>query len=476
MTNSNLNDLYKAWSGHEADQIEALAPSGSDRKYYRLSGERGIVIGVENENKEENSRFCYFAKLFKEHGINVPEVLILAKDGKSYLQEDLGAQSLIDIINLEKAEGNFPSTYLTSLYKSALDQLIELHFKVQRFVDYSQCFPKSEFDLEMIGWDLNYFKYCFLKAQKPDLNDILLERDFSKLKQRLEIIPKNNFMYRDFQSRNIMTKKDEIYLIDFQGGLRGPGIYDLASLIYQARAGLPVKMKTELINYYFENCKEYLSVSRERFDEWMDSILILRITQTLGAYGFRGLYQKKESFIQSIPAAVSNLFRLLSSNQLSKEFSYLYEIISEVNDKYNNSVGMSVDKLIIRISSFSYKKGGIPSDYSGNGGGFVFDCRGILNPGRFDEYKELTGLDNTVIDFLKKKTKAESFINNSFGLVALTIENYIDRKFEHLMISFGCTGGQHRSVYCAERLYQELTKDNRISIQLEHVEQGIKRT
>ena len=337
-------------------------------------------------------------------------------------------------------------------------------------VDFSKGFPRPAFDRQSIQWDLNYFKYYFLKLSGLNFDEQLLEDDFECLTNRLLEVPSDYFMFRDFQSRNIMLDGEERFYIDFQGGRKGPLQYDLASLLFDAKAGLPQEFRLDILDYYKSNIPEKHQQAEFVSDFWL--FAMVRIMQAMGAYGYRGLYEKKEHFIKSIPLALKNLSLVLEQVD-APSMSYLLSLLKALpmapalqaylpNKKKNN--------LIVRINSFSFKKG-IPVDESSHGGGFIFDCRAIHNPGRYQEYKALTGMDSEVIEFFKTVPEMEQFLSHVYDLVDASVSRYIERDFDSLMVNFGCTGGQHRSVYCAEKLTKHLKDKYDVELILHHIEQ-----
>lgn len=458
--------LFEAWTGEKALEINQLPISGSSRQYFRIIGTHKTIIGAYNSKWEENEAYISFTNHFQKYNIPVPKIELVSDDKLSYLVEDMGDDSLYNHVISCKGKLN---AEVVELYKKSLGYLINMQVEASKTLDYSVCYPVARFDADAIQWDLNYFKYSFLMLSGVAYNELLLEKDFKVLKEYLLTIPMDYFMFRDFQSRNILIKGNEPYFIDFQGGRKGPLTYDVASLLYQAKAQIPDDTRMELFNFYYEKLSKQISVDYQQLRNSFKGFSILRTLQVLGAYGFRGFFEKKPHFIESIPFAIHNLKSLVLSNDLPVEMPHL-KLIAEklkapVLDKWvENST------LTVSITSFSYRKG-IPSDPSDNGGGFVFDCRSIHNPGRYDEYKQLTGKDQAVIDFFERENEMDEFLDNVFRLVDKSVEVYQKRCFGHLMVSFGCTGGQHRSVYSAERLASHLKEKYSLNINLWHREQ-----
>jgi len=427
------------------------------------------AIGAFNPDHKENNAFITFTKHFKSNGLRVPEFYIDDKKSGTYLIEDLGDITLFSLLSKTRKDKKFPEK-VTSFYKQALKHLIRFQFDASKGLDYSVCYPRISFDKQSIMWDLNYFKYYFLKLTKTVFDEQLLENDFSKFAEFLLSADINNFMYRDFQSRNIMIKDEKLYFIDYQGGRKGALQYDVASLLYDAKADLPQKIRDELVEFYTEILFNKTKVNREEFLKHYYGYVLIRILQAMGAYGFRGLYEKKVHFLKSIPFAIKNLKWLLDKKLLPDGLPELQKSLQNIiNNKELSKFEFqeSHDKLKVTINSFSYKQG-IPIDLSGNGGGFVFDCRSLPNPGRLEKYKELTGRDKDIIFFLENKSTVKDFLENIFKISEDSVKNYIERKFTSLVINFGCTGGQHRSVYSAEKLTAYLKSKFDITVELNH--------
>jgi len=336
-------------------------------------------------------------------------------------------------------------------------------------------------------FDLNYFKYCFLKPSGLEFNEVRLQDDFERLADELlaasalrlsdgTFYDGPAFMLRDFQSRNVMVSDGNPYFIDFQGGRRGPVHYDVASFVWHARSGYPAALRDRLAETYLDALTEYVNVDRADFMRTLRVFVLFRTLQVLGAYGFRGMVENKAKFVTSIPAAIQSLKEQLSDcqDEFAGAYPYLYETLRQLAELPRFAVPDSESAgLTVTVYSFSFHKG-IPYDPSGNGGGYVFDCRSIHNPGRYEPYKKLTGRDREVIDFLENDGEVFGFLEHVYGVVDPHVETFDGRGFRNLMVSFGCTGGQHRSVYCAEHLAAHLAeKYPAVSVRLIHREQGI---
>ena len=472
--------------GETPKEILPIVESGSARKYFRIITDNKSLIGTYSSNIEENEAFLCFSKHFHDLGLNVPEVFAVNEERTCYLQSDFGDDNLFAHVQKALIASSGPSTgsgtlapyseNVIELYKKALSHLVKLQVLGYQGLDYSKAYPTERFDRQAIIDDLNYFKYYFVKPHEEiDFNETRLGKDFEAFADFVSQAPCDFFMYRDFQSRNIMVKDGELYFIDFQGGRKGPLNYDVVSLLYQVKAQVPQAIRDELVNYYKAELSQYMSPEAVKFDTYQPYFVYLRLMQVLGAYGFRGLIQKKSHFIESIPYALREIEALSKGTPLTA-YPELQSVISQLNKldaKYAALIAPPAGKLTVTINSFSFKKG-YPSDFSGNGGGFVFDCRALPNPGREPEFKTKTGRDWEVIDYLLAKPPVHVFIDHVKGIVGQSVDNYRERHFSNLMISFGCTGGQHRSVFFAQTIYEWLKATYPdIHLKLNHIERKI---
>ena len=468
-----LEQLFVKYKHENVKNIEELPSSGSNRRYFRLTGESGdTVSGVKGTSVEENIAFIKISDHFYRQGIPVPRVFAVSDDNNFYIQEDLGDEILFKATEKGRTCGSF-SEQERELLRKTMAKLPEIQFLGADGLDFSICYPQPEFDERMISFDLNYFKYCFLKATGLDFSEIKLEDDFQRMSDILMRSTSATFLYRDFQSRNVMLVNGEPYFIDFQGGRKGPIYYDVASFVWQAKANYSEELREELVQTYLNSLRKYMPVDETYFRQQLRHFVLFRTLQVLGAYGFRGYFEKKPHFLQSVPYAIDNLRRLL--REPFTEYPYLSGLLTELTQMKQFSELNPERKLEVRIYSFAYKKG-IPNDITGNGGGYVFDCRAINNPGKYEHYKHFTGLDQEVIKFLEDDGGVFAFLDNVYSLVDSHVQRFIERKFTHLMVCFGCTGGQHRSVYCAERLAEHLSKKFDVDIQIIHREQDIEKS
>ena len=463
--------------GETPKDILPIAASGSARKYYRIVTDKRSVIGTYSENTEENEAFLTFSRHFHDLGLNVPEVFAVNKERTSYLQSDFGDDNLFAHVQKSLMAGGFGENVI-QLYKTALKHLVKFQYIGYQGLDYSKAYPTPSFDRQAILDDLNYFKYYFVKPHEEiDFNETRLGKDFEALAEFVSQAPCDFFMYRDFQSRNIMVKNNELYFIDFQGGRKGPLNYDVVSLLYQVKAQIPQAVRDELILYYKEELMQFVNPEEVKFDLYQPYFVYLRLLQVLGAYGFRGLIQKKSHFIESIPYALKELKTWNEKHPLTNypELQHVLSQLSTLNypTTLNSQLSTLNSKLTVTINSFSFKKG-YPNDFSGNGGGFVFDCRALPNPGREPEFKTKTGRDWEVIDYLMAKPPVHIFLGHVKGIVGQSVDNYRERHFSNLMVSFGCTGGQHRSVFFAQTIYEWLKATYPdIHLKLNHIERKI---
>lgn len=470
-----VSQLYKKWSGQEPDSIDLLPESGSERRYFRLKGKGHSVIGTFGENIRENETFQYFTEHFHKKGLPVPQFLALAEDKRSYLQSDLGDSSLLS--ELEK-EGETSTVY--QLFQQTVQSLARLQVQADEGLDYTRCLTNQEFGKQAILADLLYFKYYFLDALRKPYDKQKLIDDFDALSNYLTHTEYKYFLFRDFQSRNVLVHGQKVWFIDYQGGMKGAPQYDLASLLWQAKANLSEAWKEKLLSDYLDALDREIGkpVNRTVFGSQYNGYVLIRLLQVLGAYGFRGLFERKAHFLTSIPLALSNLKTYLSKQSIGialPEFEKVLQlcISDEIVQRFTPTQATEQTPLVVKIQSFSYRNE-IPKDSSDNGGGFVFDCRGIVNPGRVEHMKTQTGRDKPVKDFLEQQTLMPDFLNSVYDLVDITVEEYIKRGFESLMVSFGCTGGQHRSVYAADALARHLRNKFKVNVELRHLVQDEK--
>lgn len=454
-TEQILTELAHNCSGKQVTFCTPLPASGSNRRYYRLTLDDGTtLIGAYNEDVAENEAFFSYTDSFVNHGLHAPHLLCVHPDRQHYLQQDLGTSTLYDYLCAHRDEQGNPSPETVAYYEQAVRQLPRWQMSGRQGLDFSVAYPRPAFDRQSMQWDLNYFKYYFLKLLHVPFNEQKLEEDYNTLIQYLLSTEGDYFLFRDFQSRNIMIDQDQVYFIDYQGGRKGALQYDIASLLYDAKADLPASLRIHLLEVYMETLSQYVCFDREQFLSFFQSFALIRILQSMGTYGYRGYFERKSHFLQSIPYAARNLTELLdhfsgpSLPELTKALRSCLE--SPAVKPYCPS-----DTLTVLVQSFSYKKA-IPADPSPNGGGFVFDCRALPNPGREKRFALNTGRDECVAQYLQNCPEVHEFRKHVFAIVDQSVDNYLQRHFTHLSVCFGCTGGQHRSVYFAEQLAQHL--------------------
>lgn len=472
-----IKKLYADFAGAVAPmtELEKIPQSGSNRMYFRVLTATGSCIATYNDNVRENRTFVHFSRHFRAKGCPVPDIYAINEAFTIYLQEDFGDLSLLG--ELEK-QGHNDRVY--AFFRQSLEQLAHLQILGDEGLDYGQTITSREFGKQAILSDLLYFKYYFLDTLQIPYDKEKLIDDFEALSTYLTHVDHKYFMFRDFQSRNIMLRDGKVHFIDFQGGMKGALQYDVASLLWQAKAELSDQWKDGLLEDYMDVVEGLLDkkIDRNRFVSQYNGYVLIRLLQVLGAYGFRGLFERKAHFLISIPLALRNFKWFLGNKQVGivmPEFERLLGLMvrDEVVARFEPAQADENTPLVVHINSFSYKKG-LPPDKSGNGGGFIFDCRGLLNPGRVEEFKHLTGRDKAVKDYLEQRTRMPEFLNSAYDIVDISVEDYIRRGFESLQVSFGCTGGQHRSVFAADALARHLRNKFHVRIDLHHIEQESK--
>jgi aminoglycoside/choline kinase family phosphotransferase len=469
-----MDVLKKLFEQHFHASPERIQPlqgelGGSGRKIIRLTNEKVSAIGILYGVREENAAFLEFSKHFRRHGLPVPEIYAQDLSHGAYLEEDLGDTTLFEFLSKNRAGGNI-APQVVEAYRKVVAVLPRFQVEAGRDLDYSVCYPNPGFDRQSIAWDLNYFKYYFLRLAGIPFNEQALEDDFGRLTEFLLSAPRDYFLYRDFQSRNILLRNGDPFFVDYQGGRRGALQYDIASLLYDAKADLPPELRQQLLDHYLDRLAGFIKLDRAAFMQHFYPYVYIRIMQALGAYGFRGFYERKAHFLQSVPYALKNLRWLLHHVRLPVPLPALMNAFKGMlaSEKLQ-ALATDADNLIVRIFSFSFHQG-LPKDESGNGGGFIFDGRSLPNPGREERFKTLTGKDAPVIDYLVQQESVHQFLASVLSLVDSSINNYQQRGFKNLMVSFGCTGGQHRSVFLAEQLAKRLRNRNGVEVAVRHLE------
>jgi aminoglycoside/choline kinase family phosphotransferase len=467
-----LKKLFEQHFHAPAERVQPLQAqlSGSGRNLVRLANGKISAIGILYNVHEENAAFIEFSRHFRRHGLPVPEIYAEDLDQGAYLEEDLGDTTLFEFLSQNHA-GESITPEVIEAYREVVATLPRFQIEAGSDLNYGVCYPRGSFDRQSIAWDLNYFKYYFLRLAGIPFNEQALEDDFDRLTEFLLSAGRDYFMYRDFQSRNVMLRNGHPFFLDYQGGRKGALQYDVASLLYDAKADLPPQLRQQLLDHYLEKLAGFTGLSREEFMQHYYAYVYIRIMQALGAYGFRGFYERRVHFLQSVPYALKNLRWLLHNVTLPIELPTLMNAFhSMLASEKLQSLASDADSLVVRIVSFSFHRG-LPKDETGNGGGFIFDGRSLPNPGREESFKTLTGKDGPVIDYLNQQESVHQFLASVMSLVDASISNYQRRGFKNLMVSFGCTGGQHRSVYLAEQLAKRLRGRNGVEVVVEHREE-----
>lgn len=466
-----LKHLFEDHFHVPAERITPLQGQlgGSGRVILRLTGSGHSAVGIVYGVREENVAFLEFSQHFRQHGLPVPEIYGKDLAHDAYIEQDLGDTTLFDFVSANR-QGNTIEPAAIEAYRKVVAILPRFQIEAGRDLNYKVCYPRSSFDRQSIAWDLNYFKYYFLRLAGIPFSEQALENDFTRLTKLLLSAPHDYFLYRDFQSRNVMLLEDQPYFLDYQGGRKGALQYDIASLLYDGKADLPPEVRQELLDYYLDCLSGYISVDRGTFLEHYYAYVYVRIMQALGAYGFRGFYERKPHFLQSVPYALKNLRWLAHNIKLPVALPALMEAFQGMlSSEKLQHLAPGSDKLTVRVFSFSFHHQ-VPTDESGNGGGYIFDARCLPNPGREDRFKQLTGKDAPVIEYLNQQENVRQYFTHVQSLVDESVAAYQRRGFTNLIVSFGCTGGQHRSVYLAEQLARHLRTMNGIQVVLRHIE------
>jgi len=463
-----LRLLYREKFGADAGTLVPVRAEGSNRRIYRLNGGGTTAIGVLNDDAKENRAFIEFSKHFLKNGIPVPEFYAANVGATAYLEEDLGDETLFQFLGKRRTPAGFPAEVVAA-YRDVVRWLPKMQIQAGATINDKWCYPRKSFDKQSMLWDLNYFKYYFLTLGGIPFHEEKLEEDFQVFANYLLAAERKFFLCRDFQSRNVMLKDGKPYFIDYQGGRRGALHYDIASLLYDAKADVPFELRDELLGLYISEAGKYAKIDKKEFKKFFPGFVLIRIMQAMGAYGLRGFHEKKPLFLQSIPYAIRNIERVLVTSGLPIEVPELMSVFNIlVGSSALRQFGSAKLKLTVRIQSFSYKHG-MPKDQGGHGGGYVFDCRCLPNPGRRAEFKAQSGLDAPVVAYLSKEDAVDRWARSAFSLADQAVEDYGRRNFTDLFIAFGCTGGQHRSVYLAERLAKHL-RDQSVSCIVSHRE------
>ena len=468
-----MDVLKRLFEQHFHSPVSRVQPlqgqlGGSGRNIIRLTSEKLSAIGILYEVREENVAFLEFSRHFRRHGLPVPEIYAEDLSHGAYLEEDLGDTTLFEFLSQNRVGANI-APEVVEAYRKVVAVLPRFQIEAGRDLNYKVCYPRASFDRQSIAWDLNYFKYYFLRLADIPFNEQALEDDFARLTRFLLTAPRDYFLYRDFQSRNVMWREGGPFFLDYQGGRKGALQYDIASLLYDAKADLPPGLRQQLLDHYLDRLAGFIKLEREAFMQHYYAYVYTRLMQALGAYGFRGFYQRKTQFLESVPYALKNLRWLLHHVKLPVALPALTDAFKNMlGSRKLQGLSSKAESLIVRIFSFSFHRG-LPKDESGHGGGFVFDARSLPNPGREARFNTFTGKDAPVIDYLHQQESVHQYLAGVMSLVDASVSNYQSRGFKSLMVSFGCTGGEHRSVYLAEQLAKHLRR-NGVEVVVRHLD------
>ncbi len=464
-----LKKLFEQRFGSPVVRVQPLQGQlgGSGWNIIRLATEKLSAIGILYSVREENIAFLEFTRHFRRHGLPVPEIYAEDLSHGAYLEEDLGDTTLFEALSKNRAGASI-APQVVEAYRRVVAWLPRFQIEAGRDLNYRVCYPRASFDRQSIAWDLNYFKYYFLKLAGIPFNEQTLEADFGRLTKFVLGADRDYFLYRDFQSRNVMLRDGGPFFLDYQGGRKGALQYDIASLLYDGKADLPPDLRQQLLDHYLEGLANFVKTEREVFMQHYYAFVYVRIMQALGAYGYRGFFERKVHFLQSVPYAMKNLRWLQHNVELPIALPALMGVFQSMLGSERLLSLSGDDKLVVRIFSFSFHRG-LPEDETGNGGGFVFDCRSLPNPGREERFQSFTGVEPPVIEYLDRQESVQTFLANVLSLVEASVSNYQRRKFRSLMVSFGCTAGRHRSVYLAEQLAKRLSAREGVEVVVRHL-------
>jgi aminoglycoside/choline kinase family phosphotransferase len=464
-----LKQLFEQHFRSPATSVQPLQDQlgGSGRNIIRLADHQRSAIGILYGVREENSAFLEFSRTFRSNGLPVPQIYEEALDQGAYLEEDLGDETLFGFLS-QNRNGEEIAPEVIEAYRKVVAILPRFQVEMRNKINYKVCYPRSSFDRQSITWDLNYFKYYFLRLAGIPFSEQALENDYSRLTKFLLSADREYFLYRDFQSRNVMLVDGSPYFLDYQGGRKGALQYDVASLLFDAKADLPPTLRQQLLEYYLDTLATFLPIDRDAFLHYYYAYVYVRVMQALGAYGFRGFYESKPVFLQSVPYALKNIRWLLHNVTLPVALpSLMAAFTAMLGSEKLQSIALESDRLTVRVSSFSFHRG-LPKDETGHGGGFVFDARSLPNPGREEQFKPLTGKEAPIADYLNQQPSVQEFFANVTSLVDASVSNYQSRGFKNLSVAFGCTGGRHRSVYLAEQLAKHLRERGAVEVFVRH--------
>lgn len=467
---TTVEQAYLKWRGTAPGIITRLPQSGSDRVYFRLLYGDEHVIGAYNPSREENDAFVGFSNHFRSKGLPVPEIYVYYPDERVYFLEDLGDSNLFTWLAQRSDEERF-NQETEALFLTVASDLVRIQTEGIKGLDLSLCYPHRSFDRQSMVWDLNYYKYMFLKLIGAPFNEIKLERDFEALTRFLLDAGQEYFLFRDFQTANIMIRDGKPWYIDYQGGRLGAPQYDIASLVYDAKAYIPSGIREKTLERHLDLFAAATGKPRESLAKYSGAFTLIRLMQALGAFGFRGLHENKPTFSESIVPAVELMNDLLWGGKLHIDLPELTKASESVPLQRKYRILSHYQELVkINIESFSYVRG--RSVNYDTGSGFVFDCRGLRNPVLESDLRERTGLDPEVAEFFGNDDEAVAFAGDCSNIIRNTLPMMRRKGILEIHAAFGCVGGQHRSVWCAARVASMLSAMPGVTVTVNHTGLG----
>ena len=311
--------------------IDPLPKSGSDRKYFRITSPDRTIIGACNPVIEENEAFIGFTSNFISKGLPVPRVLAYLPEKNVYFIQDLGDTSLFNWLQSRHCASEFTDE-IKNIFRKIIDNLILFQTIGIVGLNLELCYPHKSFDRQSMMWDMNYFKYMFLKLVAVPYNERRLEDDFLRLADFLLETSQEYFLYRDFQSANIMMVDDSPWFIDYQGGRKGAPHYDIASLLNDAKVQISQPDREELLDYYTKYFCSATKTDAVQFMTYYNGFCLIRLMQALGAFGFRGLYEKRPTFTESIVPGVKLLQYYADNAESNIKLPELYNTIRTIQE------------------------------------------------------------------------------------------------------------------------------------------------
>lgn len=463
-----IEKAFRRWKGTPPEIITRLPQSGSDRIYFRLTYPEDQVIGAYNPSREENDAFVGFSNHFRSKELRVPEIYVYYPEQNIYFLEDLGDINLFTWLAQRSDEERF-NEETEALFMTIAADLVRIQTEGVRGLNLSLCYPHRSFDRQSIVWDMNYYKYMFLKLISAPFNETRLERDFEALTRFLLDAGQDYFLFRDFQTANIMIRDGIPWYIDYQGGRLGAPHYDIASLVYDAKAYIPSGLRKKTLDRHLDLFAAATGKPGESLEKYTGAFVLIRLMQALGAFGFRGLHENKPTFSESIVPAVELMNELLAGDNVKLDLPELKKASEAVPLQRKYRILSHYQQMVtINIESFSYVKGKT-LNYD-NGGGFVFDCRGLRNPVHVPGLAELTGFDPEVAEFFGNDDEAVAFAGDCSNIIRNSLPMLRRKGVLEINVAFGCIGGQHRSVWCAARVASMLSAMPGVTVSIRHAE------